>query len=394
MVSAGGRAGRVTKRILYIQYTNPACYPPLEHGSTILANDGWGVLFLGTEVAGTEALVFPERKGVTVKLLPACGPGLRQKLHYFRYCLLACYHAISFRPQWIYASDPLSAPVALLLKVLMRRKVVYHEHDSPSTAEASRFIRLCLAARAWLGHNADIIIFPNAERGRVIAKELQLRRVEIQCVWNCPAESEAVSVAKSSQGQDIWLLYHGSIVPDRLPLAVVHALVLLPDQVKLRVIGYETSGSSGYVEKMFSLARECGVYHRIEFLGTIPRRSVLAWCRKSDVGISFMPMNSRDINIAHMAGASNKPFDNLACGLPLLVSSIPEWQRMFVEPGYALACDPQDSVSIASAVRRLVEHPEEMRAMGERGRRRIAEEWNYERQFAPVVQKLNEGCLQ
>jgi hypothetical protein len=29
------------KRVLYLQYTNPAGYPPLEHSSGILADSGW-----------------------------------------------------------------------------------------------------------------------------------------------------------------------------------------------------------------------------------------------------------------------------------------------------------------------------------------------------------------
>ena len=33
------------KRVVYVQYTNPAAYPPLEHSSRILADAGWQVLF-------------------------------------------------------------------------------------------------------------------------------------------------------------------------------------------------------------------------------------------------------------------------------------------------------------------------------------------------------------
>ena len=40
------------KRMVYVQYTNPAGYPPLEHSSQILAGAGWKVLFLGTGAAG------------------------------------------------------------------------------------------------------------------------------------------------------------------------------------------------------------------------------------------------------------------------------------------------------------------------------------------------------
>jgi spore maturation protein CgeB len=93
-----------------------------------------------------------------------------------------------------------------------------------------------------------------------------------------------------------------------------------------------------------------------------------------------------------MPGASNKPFDYLASGLALLVSDEPGWCEMFVEPGYGVACRPHDSQSVASSLRWLLNHPADVRAMGERGRQRIAATWNYETQFAPVRQWLDENC--
>jgi hypothetical protein len=62
---------------------------------------------------------------------------------------------------------------------------------------------------------------------------------------------------------------------------------------------------------------------------------------------------------------------------------------MFVAPGYGLACDPADPRSIAAAIGWLFEHPDEMRAMGEAGRRRILAEWNYENTFRPVFDCLS-----
>ena len=40
------------RRILYVQYTTPAGYPPLEHSSRILADRGWEVQFLGSGASG------------------------------------------------------------------------------------------------------------------------------------------------------------------------------------------------------------------------------------------------------------------------------------------------------------------------------------------------------
>jgi peptidoglycan/xylan/chitin deacetylase (PgdA/CDA1 family) len=36
----------------------------------------------------------------------------------------------------------------------------------------------------------------------------------------------------------------------------------------------------------------------------------------------------------------------------------------------------------------LVRNPDRMRAMAEAGRQRVLEEWNYERQFAPVLERM------
>ena len=90
-----------------------------------------------------------------------------------------------------------------------------------------------------------------------------------------------------------------------------------------------------------------------------------------------------------MIGASNKPFDYLSSGLALLVSDLADWRSMYVETGLGLSCRPDEPASIANALRWYADHPAEMRAMGERGRLKIATEWNYEKEFQPVVERLN-----
>jgi spore maturation protein CgeB len=61
---------------------------------------------------------------------------------------------------------------------------------------------------------------------------------------------------------------------------------------------------------------------------------------------------------------------------------------MYVEPGYGVACVAEDPASIAEALKWFLTHPQERKEMGERGRQRIATDWNYERQFASVRELL------
>ena len=121
------------KKVLYLQYTNPGAYPPLEHSSRILAEAGWEVIFLGTGARGAGNLEFPKHPRIKVIRWPFVEGGLLQKAHYLAFGIWCLLFAVIWRPDWIYASDPLICPIALAIKKIMGVKMVYHEHDSPSS---------------------------------------------------------------------------------------------------------------------------------------------------------------------------------------------------------------------------------------------------------------------
>jgi len=136
-------------------------------------------------------------------------------------------------------------------------------------------------------------------------------------------------------------------------------------------------------------AAELGIPERLNIIGTLStREELMNVCREQDAGLALMPMHARDLNLRTMEGASNKPFDYLACGLALVVSRIPEWEAMFVAPGFAYSCDPTLPADLTQAFTRLIQDPQRTRAMGEAGRQRILSEWNYEHQFRPVLEVL------
>lgn len=375
-------------KILYLQYTNPAAYPPLEQSSQLLAQDGWEALFLGTGVLGAYNLTFPSHPNITVKQIPFCLPGWRQKVHYAWFWLWVIFWTFRWKPQWVYASELLSCPIGYSLSFFPNVNLIYHEHDSPESNPSSGFLKFCLTTRKKLIHRAACSILPNQQRADIFDKSVDNPSRSL-CVWNCPRQAEIVKERAPWDGKTLWVLYHGSIVPARLPLTVLYALSKLPALVKLRVIGYQTTGHSNYVQTMRETAEKLDLLDRVEFIDAMPRHQLLSWCQQSDIGLAFMPITTSDINLNWMTGASNKPFDYLACGLPLLVSNMEDWQEMYVEPGYALATNPEDSDRIAEALRWYLDRPQEMRNMGEQGRQQMLKEWNYENQFAKVKNLLN-----
>jgi len=375
-------------RVFYVQYMNPAAYPPLEHSAHLLADGGADVRMMGTAILDG-ALAFKPHPRIRVELRPFQGSGWRQKLHYVAFLSRAAREALRWQPTWIYASEPLACPIALVARALSGARVIYHEHDSPDPSSVgSRFERVVRACRRRLARQATVCIVPNRERADVFVRTTGAR--EALTIWNCPMPEDAATPAPAARSC-LRAVYHGSIVPARLPMTVIDAIAALTG-VTLQIAGYETAGHSGYVQALLDLARARGCADRVTYAGTVPRREdLLRLCAAGDVGLALLPASSDDFNERTMAGASNKPFDYLACGLPVIVADRPEWVDMFVRGGYGLACRAESADSIAEALAWCLAHPAERRAMGERGRLKILNEWNYERLFAPVRRAILTG---
>ena len=64
-------------------------------------------------------------------------------------------------------------------------------------------------------------------------------------------------------------------------------------------------------------------------------------------------------------------------GLPVVMNGS-AYNRAFVERWHCGICvDPENVEEIASAIRYLLDHPEEARQMGENGRQAVREEFNW-----------------
>ena len=107
-----------------------------------------------------------------------------------------------------------------------------------------------------------------------------------------------------------------------------------------------------------------------------------------DLGIALFPAHSSNPNMRSMWGASNKAYDYMAAGLPLLVTGGGDWEVACVTTGIGRPCNPQDAQSIAVALDWFAEHRLESRRMGSEGLRRVKSEWNYDVQFRPVLDAI------
>lgn len=372
-------------RVLYVQYTNPAAYPPLEQGATVLAVAGCEVLFLGVNSRAVRGLQLAPHPRIASELFDADpSGGWPLKSHFARFTAWIVARATAFAPDYVYASDIMAAPAAWLLSTLLHVPVIYHEHDRFDPDGASAFMRVCLAARQRLAHRAVANVMPNQGRLDRFCADTGVAPDRCIRAWNCPSVAFVRPEAPPERSQALRVLFYGSINPLRVPSSVVQALAMVPE-VSLRLIGFENRDSIGYCERLRRDADALGIGERLQLLGSVSHRAALfQHADDCDVGLACIPTQSDDANMVSMAGASNKAFEFLARGLPLLVSPRPDWEDMFVAPGFAITCTIESADSVAAAFRWYLDNPSRRQSMGEHGRQRVVAEWNYETQFAPV----------
>ncbi len=379
------------RTVLYLQFTDPAGYPPLEYSARILMKLGSNVRFFGIRWQGVQRMSFGAGLDEFVELLDAPSPGWRQKLFYIRYTLSALKRAIVLRPDWVYVSNTMAAPAGYLLKRLGFR-VIYHEHDSPGTEAGSLVTRVIACLRRWLARKADLNILPQEERIQLFRDDTGTLQ-PIHCVWNCPMVNDVAKASRAVRNpkQPLGVYFHGSLNLNMVPPTLIEGAKRSGVPVLLRVVGYETVGSAGTCERLRELTRDAGPLVTLELPGAFSRHELAEQMNSMHVGWMAYCCSTDNINLAHLAGASNKAFDYLAAGMPLLVRNTADWREIFAVLGFARECDPNDPDSIAAALRWFYENPLETSAMGRAGQQRIRKEWNYERQFAPVLERTN--CL-
>lgn len=129
--------------------------------------------------------------------------------------------------------------------------------------------------------------------------------------------------------------------------------------VKLLIVG---GGPTAYIEELKSKIKH-EKYNRIIFTGEVPYHEVVPYFSILNVGcVLFQPMPN------HSIAAPNKLFEYMSMGIPLLVSMLPEMDRIVrIDSKCGISVDPRDSQKIAESIDWLYENRVETEKMGKNG---------------------------
>jgi glycosyltransferase involved in cell wall biosynthesis len=161
----------------------------------------------------------------------------------------------------------------------------------------------------------------------------------------------------------------GGLTPLRCASEIVRALALLPKDLPVKLVMGGDVESESYVRE---LEANPG-WTRVDYHGRVAKPELLGFLRQAAVSLVLY---SRHPN--HYAVRSNRFFESLAAGVPVIASRFGEWEQAVEGAGCGLVVDPERPEAIAEALAFLLRNPQQAAKMGHRGRELFLQQLNWE----------------
>jgi len=297
----------------------------------------------------------------------------------------------AFRACWgeecdvIHCHEPDALLVALLLKVLKGRKVIYdiHEHwpseipfdlGLPNAAILSGILESLISpVELLLARFADARIAVSesvAERFRGNgAKPVIISNYSVaDPVLPAPQVKDGCNVVYMAGNMQ---MFHG-----------IRECIQALSRVRVRFPGASLTLVGNVRADIGAIAAGMNPRPEITMTGYLPYREMYETLRTGSIALlAFQP----DYYNTYIV-LPNKLFDYMLLGLPVIASDLPEIRMVVNRADCGILVDPSSVSDIADAITYIFDHPEEARRMGANGRRAVLEKYNWSRMEADLLQ--------
>jgi glycosyltransferase involved in cell wall biosynthesis len=128
-----------------------------------------------------------------------------------------------------------------------------------------------------------------------------------------------------------------------------------------------------YEAKVHDLVRERGAPDRVRFIGPIPHDEMADHYRLADVTVSIPETDGTPMTV----------LESMACGTPVVVSDIPDYDHHYIESGKTvLSVRPQDTSGLAEAILRLLGDSDLAKRLAAEAGSRVRMTGSYEAQMS------------
>lgn len=272
--------------------------------------------------------------------------------------------ARGLRPDVIHANDANTLLPTWL--ALDGRAFVYDAHEI--SADLPLY-----GGRRWLVHLAELLIGSAADLF-IATTELRARYHQDRyghpralVLQNRPRREDPTPTDLREQlglpASAVLAVYAGGLQHGRGLGTLVRAVADCPRELHLVMLGHGVQGP-----ELQELVDELALGERVHIRSMVALDALIAHLAAADLGVQPLRPTSEN----HRTTDSNKLFEYVMAGLPVVASDLPEIRRVVLEHGVGLLIEPGSVEALAGALSDLVQDPaarERMAAASRRARR-------------------------
>ncbi|WP_125152723.1 glycosyltransferase family 4 protein [Clostridium rectalis] len=301
---------------------------------------------------------------------------------FFKKRKIAFKRAVEINADIYHFHDPELIPVGLKLKKL-GKKVIYDVHEDVPKQILTKewlkndFVRKLVSNmfnryEKKSSKKFDKIVCVSEE----IAKNFNTNKTVI--VRNFPIISDIDSIkAVDVEKEKPIVIYAGGLTKIRGIKEIIDALEFLKGEVQLWLLG---KWENKYYEEECMKSKG---WEYVKYFGLIPQKQAYSYMKQSDIGIvNFWPVEN------HVTALPNKPFEYMACELPMIMSNFEYWNSVF--KGCFLGTDPKNPEDIAKTIEKLLKDKELMKELGQNGRKFVLEKYSWESEGKVLINAYKE----
>lgn len=248
----------------------------------------------------------------------------------------------------IHAHDVNTLPTAWLAAKISGAALVYDAHEISTSREGySGFRRLVGLVEKALMPRADGTITTTDARAKFFRRAYGMERPVV--LQNRPRFKplEASTRIRDELGlMQPWpiIVYQGGVQSGRGLERLVRVAAQVPDAYFVFIGGGRLDGS------LRAIAAELGLEERVRFIATVALAELPSYTASADIGVQ--PIENTCLN--HFTTDSNKLFEYVQAGLPVVASDLPEIRRVVREHDLGLLVPAGDSQALVAALNCLV----------------------------------------
>ncbi len=239
----------------------------------------------------------------------------------------------------------------LCSKFFRRRKLIYDSHEV-QTSRTGYNSRIYGWMEKGLLRFVDEMIAENHTRAKYNEKLYGLypKVVHNYPIPALPEKSKAVDLHEmlGLPDSEPILLYQGGIQMGRGLEKLVEAVPMMEKGTLVFI------GDGKIKTSLMSMVAERGLEDRVKFIPKVPVDDLLHYTRNAYLG--FQVLNNICFN--HYSASSNKLFEYMMSGVPVIACSFPEIQKVVEKEKIGVCVDSHDPRSIADGVNHLLRNPE------------------------------------